>query len=307
MASNQDTALRVAITGSTGFIGTALAESLRGGDADVIRLVRRPPASDSELRWDPTASDGGISPSALNGLDAVVHLSGASLAGGRWTPARKRLLRSSRIGSTSALVRAMLAAAEPPKVLLAASAIGWYGDTGAGAVDESAPNGLGFVATLVRDWEAAAQPAAQAGVRVVCLRSGMVLSRRGGMLRPLLPAFRLGLGARIGTGAQYLSWISIADHLRAVRFLLDRPDISGPVNLTAPVAVTNAEFTRALAAAVRRPAVLSVPGSAVRLALGELSGELLGSSRVLPSRLLQAGFSFDHPQIGPALVAAVRR
>ncbi len=272
-----------------------------------MRLVRRPPTSEAELQWDPAASDGGLGPPALSGFDAIVHLSGAPVAGGRWTPARKRLLRSSRIASTSALVRAMMAAEEPPRVLLSASAIGWYGDTGDRAVDESAPAGLGFLAALVRDWEAAAAPAAAAGVRVAYLRSGVVLSRRGGMLRPLLPAFRLGLGARIGTGTQYLSWIAIADHLRAVRFLLDQPEISGPVNLTAPVPVTNAEFTRALAAAVRRPAVLAVPGSAVRIALGELSSELLGSSRVLPSRLLQAGFSFDYPEIGPALVAAVRR
>ena len=299
--------MRVAITGSTGLIGTALSESLRGGGAEVTRLVRRPPSSDAELRWDPAASDGGLSPSGLSGFDAVVHLSGAPVAGGRWTPARKQLLRSSRIDSTSALVRAMLAATEPPAVLLCGSAIGWYGDTGDRAVDEAGAAGLGFLAALVRDWEAAAEPAAAAGIRVVYLRSGIVLSRSGGMLRPLLPAFRLGLGARIGMGTQYLSWISIADHLRAMRFLLDHPDISGPVNLTAPVPATNAEFTRALAAAVRRPALLSVPAAAVRLALGELSAELLGSSRVLPSRLLQAGFSFDYPEIGPALSAAVHR
>ena len=212
-----------------------------------------------------------------------------------------------KLHSTNALVRAVLAAAEPPRVLLCASAIGWYGDTGTHAVDESAPAGLGFLAALVRDWEAAAAPAAAAGIRVVCLRSGIVLSPRGGMLRPLLPVFRLGLGARIGTGTQFLSWISIADHVRAVRFLLDQSDISGPVNLTAPVPVTNSEFTRALAAAVRRPALLSVPGPALRLTLGELSSELLGSSRVLPSRLLQAGFSFEYPEIGPALVAAIHR
>jgi uncharacterized protein len=307
LASKADTPLRVAITGSTGLIGTALTESLRSDGAEITRLVRRPPSGDAELRWDPDAVDGGLAPSALSGFDAVVHLSGAPVAGGRWTPARKRLLRASRIDATGALVRAMLAAAEPPPVLLSASAIGWYGDTGSRAVDEEAPAGLGFLASLVRDWEAAAQPAAAAGVRVVSLRSGIVLSRRGGMLRPLLPVFRLGLGARIGTGTQYVSWISLADHLRAVRFLLDQPGVSGPVNLTAPVPATNTEFTRALAAAVRRPAVLSVPGPAVLLVLGELSAELLGSSRVLPSRLLQSGFQFDYPEIGPALVAAIQR
>ena len=305
-ASSGDSALRVAITGSTGLIGTALAESLRGGGVEITRLVRRPPAGNAELRWNPAVSDGGLDPAALSGIDAIVHLSGAPVAGARWTASRKQLLRSSRIASTGALVRAVLAAAEPPRVLLSASAIGWYGDTGERAVDEATPAGLGFLAALVRDWEAAAAPAAAAGIRVVYLRSGVVLSRLGGMLRPLLPAFRLGLGAQIGSGNQYLSWITIADHLRAVRFLLDQADISGPVNLTAPAPATNAEFTRALAAAVRRPALLSVPGPVVRLALGELSAELLGSCRVLPSRLLEAGFSFDYPEIGPALAAAVR-
>lgn len=299
--------MRVAITGSSGLIGTALAEHLRGGGTDVIRLVRRPPASGDEIRWDPAADDGGLRWSAVGRVDAVVHLSGAPVAGGRWTTARKQVLRASRIGTTEALVRALLTAGDPPPTLLAGSAIGWYGDTGDRAVDETAPLGAGFLATLVADWEAAAAPAAAAGIRVVSLRSGIVLSGRGGMLRPLLPLFRLGLGARIGSGAQYLSWIGIGDHVRALSFLLSRPDITGPVNLTAPAPATNAEFTRALAAAVHRPARLAVPGWAVRLALGELATELLGSSRVQPARLQQAGFSFDYPAIGPALTEAVRR
>jgi uncharacterized protein len=298
--------MRVAITGSSGLIGTALADHLRLNGTDVVRLVRRPPAAGDEVRWDPAAQDGGLRWSAVGSVDAVVHLSGAPVAGGRWTPARKQVLRSSRIGSTAALVRVLLAADSPPPTLLAGSAIGWYGDTGDRAVDETAPAGSGFLATLVRDWEAAAEPAAAAGLRVVHLRSGVVLSRTGGMLRPLLPPFRLGLGARIGTGSQYLSWISIADHVRAVTFLLGRPDIGGPVNLTAPIPATNAEFTRALGAAVRRPALLAIPGWTVRLALGELATELLGSSRVRPARLQQAGFDFDFPAIGPALADAVR-
>jgi uncharacterized protein len=298
--------MRVAITGSSGLIGTALAEHLRLNDIDVVRLVRRPPAAGDEVRWDPAAPDAGLHWSAVGSVDAVVHLSGAPVAGGRWTPARKQVLRSSRIDSTAALVRVLLAADAPPPTLLAGSAIGWYGDTGDRAVDETAPPGPGFLATLVRDWEAAAEPAAAAGLRVVHLRSGVVLSRTGGMLRPLLPAFRLGLGARIGAGSQYLSWISIADHVRAVTFLLGRPDISGPVNLTAPVPATNAEFTRALGAAVHRPALLAIPAWAVRFALGELATEPLGSSRVRPARLEQAGFGFDYPAIGPALADAVR-
>lgn len=272
----------------------------------MLRLVRTPPTASDEIRWDPVAPDGGLDPAALSGLDAVVHLSGAPVAGGRWTAARKQVLRSSRIGSTRALVRAMLAASDPPRALLSGSAIGWYGDTGDRAVDETAPAGRGFLPTLVTDWEAAAEPASAGGIRVVCLRSGVVLSSRGGMLRPLLPAFRLGLGARVGAGRQYLSWISLTDHLRAVLFLLGRADISGPVNLTAPVPATNAEFTRALAAAAHRPAPFALPAPAVRLALGELSAELLGSSRVLPARLQEAGFRFDFAEIGPALADAVR-
>jgi uncharacterized protein len=299
--------MRIAITGSSGLIGAALAAHLRSAGTEVIRLVRRPPTSGEEVRWDPAADDGGLGRTALGRVDAVVHLSGAPVAGGRWTAARKEVLRASRIGSTAALVRALLAADARPATLLAGSAIGWYGDTGDRAVDETAPAGSGFLSLLVRDWEAAAGPAAAAGLRVVNLRSGVVLSRSGGMLAPLLLPFRLGLGARIGAGSQYLSWISIADHVRAVSFLLGRPDISGPVNLTAPVPATNAEFTRALGAAVHRPALLTIPGWAVRLALGELATELLGSSRVLPARLQQAGFRFDHAAIGPALADAVRR
>jgi uncharacterized protein len=297
--------VRIAITGATGLIGSALAESLQAEGAEVLRLVRRPPASAAEIRWDPAAGDGGLAPASLAGLDAVVHLSGAPVASGRWTPARKQELRSSRIDSTSVLVRAMLAAPTPPPVLLAGSAIGWYGDTGDRAVDETAPNGSGFLAALVRDWEAAAEPASAAGIRVVSMRSGIVLSSRGGLLPRLLLPFRLGLGARIGPGTQFLSWITLTDHIRAVRFLLDQPELAGPVNLTAPAPATNAQITKALAAAVHRPAVLQVPAGPLRLALGEVSTELLGSCRAQPAKLEQAGFQFQHAAIGPALAAAV--
>jgi hypothetical protein len=299
--------VRVAITGATGLIGSALADDLRRAGDSVLALVRRPPAGDQEIRWDPTAADAGLSPAALDGVDAVVHLAGAPIAGGRWTPARKQVLRGSRVDSTAALVRAMLATPAPPPVLVSGSAIGWYGETGDRKVDETAPNGTGFLARLVRDWEAATEPATAAGLRVVNLRSGVVLSHRGGMLKQLLLPFRLGLGARFGPGTQYLSWITLTDHLRAVRFLLQQDGLSGPVNLTAPNPATNAELTRALAAALRRPAMLAVPGAPLRLALGELSTEVLGSSRIIPARLEQAGFDFDYPTIGPAMEAAVRR
>ena len=298
--------MRVAITGATGLIGGALAGYLGGDGVDVLRLVRRPAAGARELQWDPAKPDGGLSADALSGVDAVVHLSGAPIASRRWTPARKHELRASRVDSTTALIRAMLAAPAPPPVLLAGSAVGWYGNTAGQAVDESAPSGAGFLPTLVRDWEEATAPARAAGIRVVNLRSGIVLSRRGGLLGPLLLPFRLGLGARIGTGTQYLSWITLTDHLRAVRFLLAQ-DLSGPVNLTAPAPATNADFTRALARAVHRPAVLHVPAAVIRLALGELSTELLSSSRVVPARLEAAGFTFQHPTIGPAVAAAIAR
>ena len=295
--------MRVAITGSSGLIGSALAAALLADGQQVTRLVRRAPQRPGEVRWDPQMTGGRIAPEALDDVDAVVHLSGAPVAGGRWTQARKRVLRASRIQSTTALVSALARAERPPSVLLSGSAIGWYGDTGDREVDESAPVGTGFLADLVRDWEAAAQPARQAGVRVANLRSGIVLSRRGGMLGPLRPAFRLGLGARIGDGTQYISWISVTDHVAAVRYLLDHAEIDGPVNLTAPAPVTNAEFTADLARALRRPALLRVPAPLVRAGLGELSGELLGSHRVLPRRLLAAGFAFRHPDLASALTA----
>lgn len=295
--------MRIAVTASSGLIGGGLTRQLVGDGVDVLRLVRRP-AGTGELQWDPTRPDGGLPAAALDGVDAVVHLSGAPIASRRWSNKRKRELRASRIDSTSALVRAMLAAPTPPRVLLAGSAIGYYGNTGTTAVDESAQNGSGFLATLVRDWEEATVPARAAGIRVVNLRSGVVLSSRGGMLKSLLPPFRLGLGARIGAGTQYLSWITLTDHVAAMRFLLGH-DIAGPANLTAPVPATNADVTRALSKALRRPAVLQIPSGVLRLALGELSIELLGSSRVLPSRLEAAGFSFHHPTIGSAVEVAI--
>lgn len=297
--------MRIAITASTGLIGGALTRNLVADGIEVARLVRRSSPGPGEIQWDPAAPSGALSPDALDGFDAVVHLSGAPVASGRWTPARKQELRISRIDSTTALISAMLAAAQPPPVLIAASAIGWYGDTGGRPVSETAPAGSGFLATLVRDWEAATSPAAEAGIRVVNLRSGIVLSSRGGMLPRLELPFRLGLGAKFGTGGQYLSWITLTDHIRAVRFLLGQPGVSGPVNLTAPEPVTNAELTRSLAATLHRPAVLQVPAGALRLALGEVSTELLGSCRALPARLQEAGFSFQHPTIGPALEAAI--
>jgi uncharacterized protein len=297
--------VRVAISGASGLIGSALARDLTADGAEVIRLVRRPARGADELSWTPTGDGAAPEPLALAGCDAVVHLAGAPIAGRRWTPARKAELRASRVEPTTKLARAMAAADPPPRALLCGSAIGYYGGTSDAGADERAPQGSGFLAELVRDWEAATAPAAGAGIRVVNLRSGIVLAR-GGMLKPLIPLFRLGLGGRIGSGRQYLSWISLTDEVRAIRRLIEDNQLAGPVNLTAPNPVTNAEFTRALAAALRRPALFAVPEFALRAALGEVANELLVSARVIPGKLTAAGFSFRHPDIESALSEVVR-
>jgi uncharacterized protein len=297
--------VRIAISGASGLIGSALASDLTATGHSVVRLVRRAAQSSDEISWlTPEAADG-PDRQALRGIDAVVHLAGAPIAGGRWTQARKAVLRASRIQTTAALVAAMTAVADGPRALLCGSAVGWYGDTGEEIVDESAPSGSGFLAELVRDWEAAAAPATQAGIRVVNLRTGVVLASGGGMLGRLTLPFRLGLGARLGSGSQYLSWISLDDEVRAIRFLLDNPGVSGPVNLTAPDPVTNAAFTAALAKAVGRPAFLRVPSSLLNVGLGEVASELLAGARVVPRKLLDAGFSFTDPDIAAALASAL--
>jgi uncharacterized protein len=299
--------MKVAVTGSSGLIGSALVDDLRSQGHQVVRLVRRSPRSADEVRWDPESADAGLSPKAeaLEGLGACVHLAGAGVASHRWTARYKAEIRASRVLGTRALVGALTKLGSPPATLLSASAIGWYGDTGGRGVDESAPAGTAFLARLVRDWEAATGPAAQAGIRVVNLRSGLVLTPAGGLLARLVPLARLGLCPRFGSGRQVMSWISLSDEIRAIGFLLSRQDVTGPVNLTAPVAVTNSEFTTALAAAVRRRDLpwLRVPAPFLRLGLGEASVELLTSTKVTPARLLQAGYSFRHRTLPEALSA----
>jgi uncharacterized protein len=303
--------MKVAVTGSSGLIGTALVAALRADGHQVIRLVRRPPRSADEERWDPRAADAGISPASaaapgqLAGLDACVHLAGAGVASRRWTRRYKAEIRASRVLGTRALAGALVKLGSPPATLVAASAIGWYGDTGGHEVDETAPAGNSFLSRLVKDWEAAAEPAAEAGIRVVNLRSGLVLTQAGGLLARLLPLARLGLCPRFSTGAQDMSWISLPDEVGAIRFLLDRKDVSGPVNLTAPQPATNSAFTAALAAALghRDRPWLRVPAPALRVALGEASVELLTGSRVVPRRLAQAGYEFRHPALAEALAA----
>jgi uncharacterized protein len=297
--------MKVAVTGSSGLIGSALAVSLRAEGHQVIRLVRRSPRSADEVRWDPRSADAGLSPApeALGGLGACVHLAGAGVADHRWTAGYKAEIRTSRVLGTRALAGALAKLGSPPATLLSASAIGWYGDTGGREVDESAPAGAGFLARLVRDWEAATGPAAEAGLRVVNLRSGLVLTPAGGLLARLLPLARVGLCPRFASGTQVMTWISLHDEIRAISFLLSRKDITGPVNLAAPVAATNSEFTAALAAAVHRRDLswLRVPALVLRLGLGEASVELLTSARVTPKRLLEAGFSFRDRTVPEAL------
>ena len=295
--------MQVAITGSSGLIGTALAAALRADGHRVIRLVRAGPPAQDTLVWDPRAERGGLDPRSLDGVGAVVHLAGAGVADKRWTAGYRDEIRNSRVQGTRALVSALAAMAAPPGVLLSGSAIGWYGDVGGREVTESEPAGRGFLAGVVRDWEAAAGEAASAGIRVVTLRSGIVLSRHGGMLGRLLPLFRLGLGGRLGSGRQVMSWIGLPDWVAAARFLLAHADVTGPVNLTSPNPVSNAEFTTALAHAVHRPAVLSVPVPALKLAVGGVSSDILSSARVMPQRLLAEGFGYQHAGIAGALAA----
>jgi uncharacterized protein len=306
--------MKVAVTGSSGLIGTALVASLRADGHDVVRLVRRVPRGSDEVRWDPRAADARLIPSGrsgpsapdrLDGLSACVHLAGAGVMDHRWTARYKAEIRASRLLGTRALAGALIKLGAPPATLLAASATGWYGDTGGRDVDESAPAGPAFLARLVRDWEAATEPAADAGIRVVNLRSGLVLTPRGGILARLLPLARLGLCPRFGSGRQVMSWISLSDEIGAIRFLIDRKDVSGPVNLTAPAPVTDAELTAALHAAAGRRDLpwLRVPGPVLRLALGEASAELLSNASVLPAHLLQAGYVFCYPALAGALSA----
>jgi uncharacterized protein len=287
-------------------LGTAVRQSLAGRGVGVLQLVRRDPVQSSQLRWNPEASPPVADSGPLESLNAAIHLSGASVAAHRWTPSWKREMWVSRVGSTQALAATLAALPRPPKTLLVASATGIYGNRGDELLDERCGLGNGFLADLCREWESAARPAVEAGIRVVHLRFGVVLSPGAGALAKMLPLFRLGLGGRLGSGKQWMSWISLADSVAVILFALDTPALAGPVNLTAPQPVTNAEFTRALGKAVHRPAILPAPAFALRLALGAMANEaLLASARVVPARLANAGFQFTHPTLDAALSPAL--
>jgi uncharacterized protein (TIGR01777 family) len=295
-------AVRVVVAGSSGLIGTALVAHLRGAGHEVLRLVRRSAAAPDERSWDPPA--GTIEDGTLDGVDAVVNLNGAGIADRPWSGARKQLLRDSRNVPTDVLASAVARHKVP--VLVSGSAVGYYGDTADVEVDESAPSGSGFLADVCRDWEAAAAPASDAGARVVLVRTGLVLSPSGGILARVRPLFKGFLGGRIGSGAQYWPWISLDDHVSAVRFAVETGTLSGPANLTGPVPVTNAEFTKEMGEAVGRPTPFPVPGPVVAGVLGEMGREmLLGGQRAVPRALLDAGFQFRHHTVGDALSAAV--
>ncbi|MFG2100624.1 TIGR01777 family oxidoreductase [Micromonospora echinaurantiaca] len=297
--------MRILMAGASGFLGTRLADRLVADGHQVTRLVRRPPRGADERQWNPSAAQ--LDPAVVGESDAVVNLAGAGVGDRRWNDAYRQLIRSSRVDTTTtlAITIAGLPAADRPKALLNASAVGWYGDTGDRAVEEDAPAGEGFLADVCRVWEAATRPAEDAGVRVVRMRIGLPLHRDGGMLKPQLLPMRLGISGKLGSGRQWWPWISMADWLAATRFLLDSDTVAGPVNVVGPAPSTNAEFTRELARQLHRPAFMPIPALALKVVLGGFSVEALSSSRVLPAALTAAGFTYRHPDLASALHAAL--
>jgi uncharacterized protein len=295
-----DRPLRVAISGSTGLVGERLISFLETGGHEVVRIVRGTPDAVGDVRWDP--SRGEIDAAALEGLDAVVHLAGESIAGGWWTGGRKQRIIDSRVQGTGLLASTLASLERPPRVFVSTSAIGYYGDGGDQVLTESAPNGDGFLASVTRAWESAAEPASRAGIRVVHPRLGIVLAGEGGMLPLISLPFRMGMGGPIGGGSQFMSWIALDDLVRVLYWSIVNESLSGPVNAVAPQAVTNIEFARTLAGVLRRPSFFRVPGPIARVAGGQLAEELiLVSQRVAPHGLVQSGFSFDYPTIEQAL------
>ena len=308
---------RVVLSGASGLLGGALLQTLAAQGDQAVQLVRHLPGRSSRgegergkpllLEWNPMAGVPFADPARLEGLKAAVHFSGANISARRWTRAYRQEMTESRLVTTAALVRTLSRLERPPEVLLAASAIGFYGDRGEEMLDEQAPPGNGFFPELCKQWEAADRPAMEAGIRVVHLRFGIVLSSKGGALAKMLPLFRLGLGGRLGNGRQWMSWISLDDAVRAMLFAMETTSLQGPANVTAPNPVTNREFTRTLAGQLRRSALAPAPAFALRLALGQMADEaLLASARVFPRKLLSAGFQFEHPVLEQAMTAALQ-
>ncbi|WP_328325789.1 MULTISPECIES: TIGR01777 family oxidoreductase [unclassified Streptomyces] len=294
--------MRIAIAGASGLIGTALGRSLRADGHEVVRLVRRTARVADEVAWDPGREH--VDTAGLAGCDAVVNLAGAGVGDHRWTDAYKKELRDSRVLGTATLAEAVASLDVPPAVFLCGSALGYYGDTGDRAVDESAPPGEGFLASLCVEWEESAHAAEEAGIRTVFARTGLVVAKEGGAWGRLFPLFKAGLGGRMGDGSQYWSFIALHDHVAALRHILDTESLSGPVNLTGPQPVTNREVTAAMGRVLHRPTLFTAPAPALRIALGEMAGDVLGSQRVLPAKLLESGFTFAFPEIDEAIRAA---
>lgn len=298
--------MKYLISGASGLIGTALCERLRANGDDVRSLVSRPAITQNEVSWDPAARC--VDPKAFEGIDGVVHLAGENVAGGRWTPARKTEIESSRRTGTEVIAGAMAAADAPPAVLVSASAVGYYGDRGEERLDERSAPGTGFLADVCQVWESSADAAREAGIRVVHPRIGMVLAKNGGALERMLLPFQLGLGGPIGKGDNWLSWISLHDQVRVLEHALKHEQLAGPVNSVAPQSVRFTEFASVLGRVLRRPAFLHTPAFAMRWAMGELVDELmLASMHVEPKALQSAGFTFDHPDLESALRSALQR
>ncbi|HVM07429.1 MAG TPA: TIGR01777 family oxidoreductase [Acidimicrobiales bacterium] len=298
----------IAVTGSSGFIGSALVSSLRSDGHEVIRFVRRPPANADEAQWDP--AEGTIDRAALERADAVVHLAGEGIGEKRWTDAQRRKILESRVQGTSTVARAVadLAAAGRGPVLVSGSAVGYYGLRGDEILTETSTPGSGFLADVCKQWEASARPAEDAGARVVYLRTGIVLGRSGALGR-MLPLFKLGLGGKLGSGSQWWSWISLADEVGIIRHAIDTAGLSGPINATAPHPATNAEITKTLAKVLNRPAVLPVPAFALSIVMGkELTDEvIMAGQRAVPEVAQSSGYSFRHPTLEEGLRSATSK
>jgi uncharacterized protein len=296
--------MKVVVSGASGLLGTALVPVLREAGHDVVTLVRREPTGPAQIRWDPAAGE--LDPAAVAGSDAIVNLSGATI-GRRWNEQRKREILESRVGTTDLLTRTAAGLDPRPSVLVSAGPTGIYGDRGDEVLTEESELGTGFLADVGRAWEAAAQPARDAGIRVVSLRQGIVLSKEGGAIERLLLPFKLGLGGRVGSGKQWWSWIGLDDVVGAYRFALES-DLDGPVNVVSPNPATNTQLVKALGRALHRPTVFPLPAFAVRTAFGEMGQELLlDGQRVLPARLLDAGFTFEYPNLDAAFERALAR
>jgi len=295
--------MKIVITGSSGLIGSALDRDCGKKNFEVVKLVRRAPKQENESQWDP--AKGIVDLNVLEKATAIVNLAGAGVGDRRWSKKYKKLILDSRVNSTETLANAIINLKTPPSVFVSGSAIGFYGDTADVAVDENANLGEGFLSDVVFNWEYAAQRVRSNNIRVVHPRTGLVMSKRGGLLKKILPLFKLGLGGKLGNGKQYWSYISLEDEIRAIHHVIDDVRLTGGVNFTNPNPVTNAEFTKSLSSVVNRPAFLKVPSLALKIALGEFSIEALSSSRILPSKLKAAGFKFNQPDILSTLNSAI--